>query len=96
MTVAFAALHRTLEYRGQDTRLRVVALDDGTIFFSRHRPPIYDAMARLIAQREVLPGSYVNVRYREERGQKRMDAVQVVKAVKDDPPFDRVLDDGHL
>jgi hypothetical protein len=96
MTVAFAALHRRLLYRGEETTLYAVALEDGTMFFSRHQPPLYDKAARLIAPREVLPGSYVNVRYREERGRKWMEAVQVVKTAEDQSPFDPILDDGHL
>ena len=54
MTVAYAALHRTLTYRGEDTGLYVAAFDDGTLFFSRHQPPLEDAAAKRIEPREVL------------------------------------------
>ena len=96
MTVAYAALHRRVRYRGKDTNLFVVAFEDGTMFFSPHQPPLYDRMAKLIPPREVLPGSYVNVRYHEARGRRWMDAVQVVRMAEDQSPFDPILDDGHL
>jgi hypothetical protein len=96
MTVAFAALHQRLRYRGEDTGLHVVVFRDGTTFCSRRQPPLYDAGAKLLAPREVLPGSFVNVRYSEERGVNWMHAVQVVRLNEDDPPFDPVPDDGHL
>jgi hypothetical protein len=98
MTIAFAALHQRLRYRDEDTGLYAVVLDDGTMFFSHSPPPLYDARAKRIPVREVLPGSYVNVRYRRERGINRMSAVQVVRFAEDEDqsPFDPVLDDGHL
>jgi hypothetical protein len=97
MTVAYAALHRTLTYRGEDTGLYVAAFDDGTLFFSRHQPPLYDAAAKRIEPREVLPGSYINVRYREKNHRNWMEAVQLVRLAEDDCPFDPVVpDDGHL
>ena len=96
MTVAYAALHRRLRYRGKDTTLYAVVFEDGNMFLSRHQPPLYDRMATLIAPREVLPGSYVNIKYREERGRKWMEAVQVVRMAEDRAPFDPILDDGHL
>lgn len=96
MTIAYAALHHTLKYRGEDTRLRVVALDDGTTFFCRRQPPLFDAMARPMSPCEVVPGSYVNVRYREERGRKWMEAIQLVRGPVEEPPFRPILDDGHL
>jgi hypothetical protein len=96
MTVAFAALHERLRYRREDTGLHVLALSDGVMFFSRRQPPLYDALAKLLAQREVPPGSFVNVRYNEERGVKWMHAVQVVKVAEDEAPFDPIPDDGHL
>jgi hypothetical protein len=95
MTVAFAALHERLHYRGEDTHLHVVAFDDGQMFFSRHRPPLYDAMARPIAPREVVPGSYVYIRYRAERGRRIMEAIQLVRLPEENPPFDPVPGDGH-
>ena len=96
MTIAFAAVHRTLAYDGQDTGLHVVAFDDGDIFFSHRQPPLYDALARPMSPREVPPGSRVNVRYREERRQKWMEAIQILMLAEDPPQFDPVLDDGHL
>ena len=36
MTIAYAALHRTLRYRDEDTKLFVAAFADGTHVF---RPP---------------------------------------------------------
>ncbi len=66
------------------------------MFFSRHQPPLYDAAAKRIAVREVLSGSYVKVRYRQERGINQMEAVQLVRVAEDAPPFDPVPDDGHL
>jgi hypothetical protein len=51
--------HRTLQYRGENTGLYVAAFDDGTTFFSRRQPRLYDASARPMALREVIPGSCV-------------------------------------
>jgi hypothetical protein len=96
MTVAFAALHQRLRYKGEDTKLYALAFDDGIMFFSASQPKLYDRMAKPIPPREVLPGTYLNVRYRQERGINRMEAVQVVRSVEDAPPFDPVPDDGHL
>ena len=96
MTIAFAAIHRTLAYQGRDTGLHVVAFDDGSTFFSHRQPPLYDAMARPISPREIPPGSRVNVRYRDERGRKLMEAIQILLLAEDPSPFDPVLDDGHL
>lgn len=97
MTVAYAALHRTLAYRGEATSLYVAAFDDGTMFFSRQQPPLYDAAAKRIASREVLPGSYVNVQYHDRLGRKWMEAVQLVRLPEEESPFDPVVpDDGHL
>ncbi len=96
MTVAYAALHSTLRYRGVDTKLYGVAFEDRTMFFSQRQPVLYDAQARPMAPREVLAGSFVNVRYRVEGGVNRMEAVQVVRLAEDEFPFDPVPDDGHL
>jgi hypothetical protein len=96
MTVAYAALHRTLRYRGEDTGLHVLAFEDRTMFFSKQQPKLYDATAKLIPPREIRPGSYVNVRYGVERGVNRMQAVQIVHQPEEDSPFDPVLDDGHV
>jgi len=96
MTVAFAALHMRLRYRGEETRQFALAFEDRTMFFSPHKPPLYDAAAKRIASREVLPGSYVNVRYHRERDINWIDAVQVVRLAEDQSPFDPVVDDGHL
>jgi hypothetical protein len=96
VTIAYAAVHRTIRYRDEDTRLYVAAFDDGRMFFSRHQPPLYDREARLIPAREVLPGSYVKIRYAIERGFNLMEAVQVVTEPPQDAPFDPVPDDCHL
>jgi hypothetical protein len=95
MTIAYAALHRTLRYRDENTRL-FAAFSDGRMFFSPHQPPLYDRKARPMPPREVLPGSYVNIRYLVEHGFNLMEAVQVVTEPHQDSPFDPILDDGHL
>lgn len=96
MTIAYAAVHDRLFYRGEDTKLYVVAFDDGTMFFATKRPQLYDRQAKPIASQEVLPGSYANIRYRTERGVNRMEAVQVVRFAEEESPFAPVADDGHL
>jgi hypothetical protein len=96
MTIAYAALHRTLRYRDEDTRLYVAAFDDGRMFFSYRQPPLYDRQARPIPAREVLPGSFVNIRFAIERGFNLMEAVQLVREPPQESPFDPVPDDGHL
>jgi hypothetical protein len=96
MTVAYAALHQTLRYKGEDTGLHVLAFDDRRMFFSKQPPKFYDAVAKPIAPREVPPGSYVNVRHHLEHGVNRMTAVQIVRQPEEESPFDPVLDDGHL
>jgi hypothetical protein len=96
MTVAFAALHQRLRYRGEDTGLYGLEFDDGTMFLAKRQPRLYDAMAKPITPREVLPGTYVNVRYHLEKGVRRMEAVQIVRLPKEDCPFDPVSDDGHV
>ena len=96
MTIAFAALHDHLRFRGEDTKLYVAAFDDGTMFFASQQPRLYDRLARPIAAREVLPGSYVNVRYHVDRGVNRMEAVQIVRFAEEESPFQPVPDDGHL
>ncbi len=97
MTLAFAALHRTLLYRGEDTGLHVLAFTDGEVFISRHRPKLYDAAARPIPSRELLPGTYVNLRYSERQQCKLMEAIQLVRLPpEEESPFRPVLDDGHL
>ena len=79
MTIAYAALHRTLRYRDEDTKLFVAAFDDGTMFFSDSQPPLYDRRAQPIPMREVLPGSYVKIKYLSERGINWMEAIQLVR-----------------
>jgi hypothetical protein len=96
MTIAFAAVHQRLRFRGEDTKLYGVAFDDGTMFLSASQPKLYDRMAKPIPPREVLPGSYVNVSYRRVLGVNRMEAVQVIRFAEDDCPFDPIVDDGHL
>lgn len=96
MTIAFAAIDRRLRYRGEDTGLYVATLTDGTTFLSRRPPKLYDPAARPIALREVIPNSYVYVRYHERHGRKWMEAIQLVQEPEAEPPFRSVLDDGHL
>ena len=96
LTVAFAALHQRLRYRGEETRQFALAFEDRTIFFSPQQPPLYDKAAKRIAPQEVLPGSYVNVRYRRERGINWMEAVQLVHSAQEKSPFDPIPDDEHL
>ena len=96
MTVAFATIHQTMRYRGEDTGLHVVAFDDGGVFFSFRQPRLYDAAARPIPPREILPGAYVMVRYAERQRRRLMDAIQLLKEPEEEPPFLPVLDDGHL
>lgn len=82
--------------QGEDTKLYVAAFQDGTMFVSDRQPQLYDRRAKPIPPMEVLPGSYVNVQYRRERGVNRMEAVQIVREAEDQSPFDPVPDDGHL
>jgi hypothetical protein len=97
MTIAFAAIHQTLRYRGEDTGLYAAAFDDGTTLVSRRQPRLYDALAQPIARREVIPGTRVNVRYERRLGRNWMEAIQVVQEPpEEEPPFDPVPDDGHL
>ena len=94
MTIAYAALHRTLRYRNEDTNLFVAAFDDGRMFFGRRQPSLYDRQARPIPLMEVLPGSYVNIKFAIERGFNLMEAVQVVREPSQESPFDPIPDDG--
>jgi hypothetical protein len=96
VTVAFAAVHRTLNYRGEDTGLFVMSFDDGTTFISRRQPRLYDASARAIASREIVPGTYVNVRYSEHQKRKLLEAIQLVREPEEEPPFRPIPEDGHL
>jgi hypothetical protein len=96
MTIAFAAVHQTMRYRGQDTGHYVVALTDGTTFVSSRQPRLYDASARPMVSREVIPGTYVYVRYSERQKRKLMEAIQLVREPEEELPFDPVPDDGHL
>jgi hypothetical protein len=96
MSIAFAAIDRRLRYRGEDTGFYVATLTDGTTFLSRHPPKLYDSAAQPIPLREVIPNSYVYVRYQERCGRKWMEAIQLVREPEEPPPFLPVLDDGHL
>jgi hypothetical protein len=96
MTIAYAALHERLRYRGDDTGLFVAAFDDGRMFFSRRQPPLYDRQARPIPAREVLPGSYVNIKFAIERGFNLTEAVQLIGEPSQESPFDPIPDDSHL
>ena len=96
MTIAFAAIDRRLRYRGEDTGLYVAALTDGTMFLSRRPPRLYNSAAQPIPLCEVIPNSYVYVRYHERYGRKWMEAIQLVQEPEEVTPFRPVLDDGHL
>jgi hypothetical protein len=96
MTIAYAALHRTLSYRNDDTGLYAAAFIDGTMFFSRQRPSLYDRQARPIPVREVLPDSVVKIKYRVQKGINWMEAIQLVQEPPQESPFDPILGDGHL
>ena len=66
MTIAYAALHQRLRYRGEDTGFYVVALDDGTVFINGQPPLLFDRKARGITLRqlqEMLPGTRVNIEF---------------------------------
>jgi hypothetical protein len=95
MCIAYAALHRTMRYRGEDTKLFVMALFEEQMFFARRQPDFYDRRARLIPPREVLPGSYVNISFVKREGVNWMTAVQLVEEPAQDSPFDPVPDDGQ-
>lgn len=90
--VAFAALHRTLAYRGEDTGFYVIAAPDGTMFFSHRQPSLYNSLARSMPMHEIPPGSVVNVRYHIEDGIGKIDAVQIVHEPEPDCPFEPVFD----
>lgn len=90
MTIAYAAVHRTLRYRNENTKLYVATLEDGSRFFARHPPDLYDRQACPTPMREVLPGSYVNIRYLVEHGINWMEAVQIVREPSQPSPFDPI------
>jgi hypothetical protein len=96
VTIAFAATHRTLSYRGEDTRLHVVAFEDGTVFFSRQQPRLYDASAKPIDSRELVAGTSVIVRYHERKGRKWMAAIQLVRVPAEEPPFGPIMDNRSV
>ena len=96
MTVAYAAIHRHLHYKGEDTGLYGLAFVDGRTFLSRVPPALYDRQARRIPCRELLPGSRVNVSFVVEQKINRLQAVQVVDESGQSCPFDPVPDDGRL
>ncbi len=96
VTIAYAALHQRLRYRGEDTGLYAVSLDDERLFVSRQQPRLYDRQAQRMSVRELLPGSFVKVKFSTERGVNLMNAVQLIREPALDFPFDPVPDDGHL
>jgi len=69
MTVAFAAIHERLRYRDEDTGLHVLSFIDGTTFFSRRQPKLYDAGAR--AEAVEGPGRHLG----DELGREAVQAV---------------------
>ena len=96
MTVAYAALDRTLRYRDEDTKLYVAVFEDGQMFFSRDQPPLYDRRAQRVPVREVLPGSRVNIRYLVEQGIQPDGSRPGGSGTAPGSPFDPIPDDGHL
>lgn len=90
--IAFAAVHQRLRWQGEDTSFFGVAFDDGTMFLSRRRPPVYDARAKKIASTEIPSGSTVKVRYRVEGRINWLDAIQIVSVAEEECPFTPVMD----
>ena len=90
--MAFAALHRTLSYRGEDTGLFVIAGQDGSEFFSRKKPALFDSMAKPVAAREILPGSIINVRFQFRPEYRQIEAVQIVTETAPPCPFEPVFE----
>jgi hypothetical protein len=91
-TVAIGALHQRVTFRGEPWPFYVLALDSGEVFLARRQPAFYNRGAQPIAPREIPPGSVVRVRYYEEGGMRRMDAVQIVRLAEDQSPFDPVAE----
>jgi hypothetical protein len=91
MTVAIAAVHKMLRYKGKDSGLFYLVLDDGDVYVSRRRPALYGSDARPIPTRELEPGSYVNVLYSVDRRRKLMEAIQLIsEPPEEESPFRRV------
>lgn len=88
--MAYAALHRTVFYGGEDTGLFVVAGDDGSRFFARRQPPFFDAKARPTSAREILPGSVINVQFGPTPRYRQINAVQIVSEAEPVCPFQPV------
>jgi hypothetical protein len=91
--IAFAAVHQRLRWRGEDTSLYGIAFVDGTMFFARRQPPVFDARAKKIGAGEILPGSTVNVRYRVDGRVNWLEAIQIVQFAEEESPFMPMM--GH-
>jgi len=94
LILAFAAVHQRLRYRGEDTSLYAAAAEDGTMFFSRHQPKLYDRMAIPMATREIPPGSRIRIQFFEKDGINWMEAIQVVCLAEDGAPFEPVFENA--
>jgi hypothetical protein len=88
--IVFSALHRTIFYAGEDTGFFMMAGADGSRFFSRRQPPFFDSQARAVAAYEILPGSVVNVCFRQSPRYPQVLAVQVVSEPSPWCPFEPV------
>lgn len=91
-TVAYACVHRTVRYRGEDTKLYVVALVDTSVFVARVRPRLFDRLARPIQVQEIFPGTGVKVAYELQNGRKWMQGIQIVHCYEEGSPFSPVVD----
>jgi len=91
VTIAYAAVHQRLRYRGEDTGLYVVALDDGTVFVNSRPPVLFDRDVFKIPMRELeelLPGTRVNISYGfNQRRRKIVEAIQVLSEPAQPAPF---------
>lgn len=90
--IAFAAVHCRLRWKGEDTGFYGVGFDDGKIFLSNRQPSVFDARAKKIGAREILPGSTVNVRYRIDGRINWLEAIQIVQLAEEESPFMPVMD----
>jgi hypothetical protein len=91
--VAYAALHQTLRYRGEDTKLYSLAFTDGSLFFAKRAIELYDAANARVALREIGPGTVVRVVAQERKGVNWMSAVQVIRELVVNSPFGPLPED---
>lgn len=84
-TVAFACVHQRLFWRGEATPYFALALQDETVFLSRHPVKLVDASGYALRHSvEITPGSEVRVRWRADKAIRWMAAVQIVRLNEDD------------